>query len=194
MLVPLYGAALGAGAAELCLWLRGTLPASFLNIAVVLLWALFARLPREAERTAGPRSGTGALAITVAALARWQALNNLVTPRYVAALIACQAVPRAAMIALAWTSRPAGEAGYRFANNINMPGALVAIATGIAAACFCGVRAAIAILGASYLVVRAAQYWCYRRSSGVNANALAVTEQFLEIFVLVLFTCPECRW
>ena len=153
------------------------------------MWALFAGLPKE-----GARSGGGALAITFAVLARWQALDNVFTVRYLAALTACQTVPRAAMIALAWTSRPAGKSGHAFANRLTTVSAVIAILAGIIAAGFCGVRAAIAILGASYLTIRAAQYWCYRRRGGVNATALAVTEQFLEIFVLVLFTCPECRW
>ena len=36
--------------------------------------------------------------------------------------------------------------------------------------------------------------WFYQRLGGINGDCLGFTEQVLEIFVLVMFTCGSCRW
>ena len=59
------------------------------------------------------RIGTyGAVAIVLSILARWQAVEHIGdhvnASRVLGVFIASQAVPRAAMVALAWVSRPAG--------------------------------------------------------------------------------------
>jgi cobalamin synthase len=65
---------------------------------------------------------------------------------------------------------------------------------GIAAAFLCGPRSGIVIIAVSYVVIRVARWYFYRRIGGVNGDCLGATEQILEIFILVLFTCRACSW
>jgi cobalamin synthase len=52
----------------------------------------------------------------------------------------------------------------------------------------------VAIVIGSYLILRLARSWFYRRIGGVNGDCLGFTEQLMEVFVLVLFTCYACTW
>ena len=63
-----------------------------------------------------------------------------------------------------------------------------------AAALLCGWRPGLILIAGSVLVVQALRGWFYRRLGGVNGDCLGFTEQVLEIFVLVMFTCGSCRW
>jgi adenosylcobinamide-GDP ribazoletransferase len=136
-----------------------------------------------------------AAAIALSVLARWQALAHLAAPGTLAICIAAQAVPRASMVALAWVSRPAGGgSGLALSSTLTTPAALFAIAQGIVAALACGLRPGFAILAGAYAVVRLARWVCYRRLGGVDGDGLAATEQLLEMFILILFTCTACRW
>jgi adenosylcobinamide-GDP ribazoletransferase len=122
-------------------------------------------------------------------------VEHLATARLFEAIIASQAVPRAAIVALAWVSRPVGTGlGLAFASTLTTTTAVVAIAQGVAAALACGIRPGVTILLGAYLVIRGAQLYFYRRIGGVNGDCLGATEQILEIFILVLFTCRNCSW
>jgi adenosylcobinamide-GDP ribazoletransferase len=134
------------------------------------------------------RIGTfGAVAVVLSVIARWQALEHIPLSRAFEACIAAQAVPRAAMVALAWISRPAGSGlGDAFTASLTTPSAMVAMIQGIAAAMLCGLRPGVVILAASYIVVRVAQWYFYRRIGGINGDCLGATEQILEILVLIL--------
>ena len=105
------------------------------------------------------RIGTyGAVAILLSVLARWQALEYLATPRVVETLIAAQTVPRAAMVAMAWFSRPAGSGlGYALASTLSTPAAVAAMAQGAAAALLCGWRPGFAMIAGSVLIVQASR-------------------------------------
>jgi adenosylcobinamide-GDP ribazoletransferase len=128
-------------------------------------------------------------------IARWQAVELLSTARVLEVFIAAQAVPRAAMVGLAWVSRPVGTGlGHAFSSTLTTPGAVIALVQGVAAAFLLGVRPGVAIGLGSYLFVRIARWYFYRRIGGVNGDCLGATEQILEIFVLVLFTCRTCMW
>ncbi|HML15931.1 MAG TPA: adenosylcobinamide-GDP ribazoletransferase, partial [Bryobacteraceae bacterium] len=142
------------------------------------------------------RIGTyGAVAIVLSFLLRWQAIEHLAGWPGIEIFIASQAVPRAAMVALGWVSRPAGAGlGFAFSSTLTTGAALFAIAQGILAALLCGLRPAIVIAGISYVTVRAARWYFYRRLGGVNGDCLGATEQILEILVLVLFSCRACSW
>src|SRR5579862_809708 len=199
---PLVGAAIGAAGAAIYLGALRVLPNSLAALAAVVFWAGISgvlhedgladaadafRAGRSKEAMLGilkdSRIGTfGAVAIVLSVIARWQAVEFLSTPGVVEVFIAAQAVPRAAMVGLAWVSRPAGT------------GAVIALAQGVAAAFLLGVRPGVAIGLGSYLIVRIARWYFYRRIGGVNGDCLGATEQILEIFVLVLFTCRTCMW
>jgi adenosylcobinamide-GDP ribazoletransferase len=206
---PLVGAALGGIGAGVYLAAAKVFPPSLAALATVAFWAAASgvlhedgladvadalRAGRTPERMLAilkdSRIGTfGAVAVVLSVLARWQALEHTKAPNILCVCIAAQAVPRAAMVGLAWTSRPVGTGlGYELASTLTTPAALAALAQGFAAALLCGVWMGIEIVLGCYLIARAAQWYFYRRLGGVNGDCLGATEQILEIFVLLLFT------
>ena len=191
---PLVGAMLGAAGAGVYLWTARAFPVSIAALATVAFWTLISRVPHEDGLTR--RIGTfGAIAILLSVLARWQALEYLATPRVWETLIATQAVPRAAIVAMAWCSRPAGSGlGHALASSLNTPVALAAMAQGAAAALLCGWRPGLAMIAGSVLIVQASCAWFYRRIGGVNGDCLGFSEQLIEIFVLTMFACRSCAW
>jgi adenosylcobinamide-GDP ribazoletransferase len=212
---PLIGAIIGAAGAGVYLLAARAFPVSIAALATVVFWIAISgvlhedgladvadavRAGRSRERVLAilkdSRIGTyGAVAILLSVLARWQALEFLATPRVVEVMIASQAVPRAAIVAMAWCSRPAGSGlGFALASTLSTPAALAAMAQGVAAALLCGWRPGFAMIAGSVLIVQAARAWFYRRLGGVTGDCLGFTEQLLEIFVLVMFACRSCAW
>jgi adenosylcobinamide-GDP ribazoletransferase len=209
---PLVGAMLGAAGAGLFLAASRALPASLAALITVTFWTVISGVLHEdgladvadamrAGRTRekmlailkDSRIGTyGAVAIVLSLVARWQALQHIPAPRILEVCIVAQAVPRAAMVALAWLSRPSGDGlGLAFSSSLTTTGALLAIAQGIAASMLLGWRAGFLILAGAYLIVRSARAYFYKRIGGVNGDCFGATEQLLEIFVLVLFASPQ---
>lgn len=214
-LFPIVGAMLGAIGAAVYIGLSRAIPASLAALLTVAFWTAITgvlhedgladiadalRAGRSPDRMLAilkdSRIGTyGAVAIVLSIAARWQAIEHLADGRLLEIFIASQTVPRAAMVALAWVSRPAGTGlGFAFSSTLTTAGALVAIIQGIAAAFLCGLRGGIVILLAAYLLIRLARWYFYRRIGGVNGDCLGATEQILEIFILVLFTCQAWSW
>ena len=214
-LFPLVGGTLGAAGAGIFLLASAAFPVSIAALATVGFWVVISgvlhedgladvadavRAGRSRDRMLAilkdSRIGTyGAVAVLLSVLARWQALESLATPRVLEVLIASQAVPRAAIVAMSWCSRPAGSGlGAALASTLGTPAALVAIAQGAVAALLCGWRPGLILIAGSVLVVQALRGWFYRRLGGVNGDCLGFTEQVLEILVLVMFTCGSCRW
>jgi adenosylcobinamide-GDP ribazoletransferase len=212
---PLVGAMLGAAGAGVYLLAAKVFPVSIAALATVAFWIAISgvlhedgladvadavRAGRTRERVLAilkdSRIGTyGAVAILLSVLARWQALEYLATPRVLETMIAAQAVPRAAMVAMAWCSRPAGSGlGYALASTLGTPAAVAAIAQGAAAALLCGWRPGLAMMAGSVLIVQASRGWFYVRLGGVNGDCLGFTEQLIEIFVLLMFACGSCAW
>lgn len=212
---PLVGAGLGLAGAGVFLLTGFALPISLAALATVAFWTAVSGVLHEdglADVADAVRAGRaqakilailkdsrigtfGAVALILSVLARWQALEALATARVVEALVASQAVPRAAMVAMAWTSRPTGDGlGHALLSTLSTPAALFAMAQGAAAAFLCGWRPGLAILLGCFVIVRVARLWFYRRIGGVNGDCLGFTEQLMEVFVLVLFTCARCAW
>jgi adenosylcobinamide-GDP ribazoletransferase len=219
MFFPLVGAVLGAAGAGIYLAASRVLPSSLAALATVAFWTVVTGVLHEdgladvadalrAGRTQekmlailkDSRVGTfGAVAVVFTVLARWQALEHLSAPRgnieIWEIVIASQTLPRAGMVALAWVSRPVGSGlGLAFSSTLTTSGALIAIAQGIIAALVCGLRPGLTLIVGAYLVIRLMRDYFYRRIGGVNGDCLGATEQLLEIFVLVMFTCRECSW
>ncbi len=212
---PLVGAGLGLAGAGVFLLAGLALPVSLAALATVAFWTAVSGVLHEdglADVADAVRAGRqqaqiltilkdsrigtfGAVALILSVLARWQALESLATDRVVEALVASQAVPRAAMVAMAWTSRPTGDGlGHALLSTLGTPAALFAMAQGAAAALWCGWRPGLAIVLGCFVIVRVARAWFYRRIGGVNGDCLGFTEQLLEVFILVLFTCARCGW
>src|SRR5580700_6325262 len=188
---PLVGAMLGAAGAGLYLATAQVLPVSVAALLTVAFWAGISGVLHEdgladvadalrAERTRetmlsilkDSRVGTfGAVAIVFSVIVRWQALEHLATPRVIEVCIASQAVPRAAMVALAWVSRPVGTGlGLAFSSTLSTPAALAAIVQAGIAAFACGLEQGAIILFGGYFILRAARAYCYRRIGGVNGD------------------------
>lgn len=209
---PLVGAILGAAGAGLFLAANLVLPLSLAALITVAFWTLISgvlhedgladvadamRAGRAREKMLAilkdSRIGTyGAVAIVLSIVARWQALLHVPARRILIVCIVAQAVPRAAMVALAWLSRPSGDGlGLAFSASLTTTGALIAIAQGLLASMLLGWRPGLLILAGAYLIVRAARAYFYKRIGGVNGDCLGATEQLLEIFVLVLFASQQ---
>lgn len=161
------------------------------EIAVAVLWGALAFAPRE-----NSRFGVAAAVILVAGTTvRWLALDALQPARVVEVYLASQTVPRAAMIVMAWVSRPAGNGSAEsFAKRLTIPVALIAIVIGIGAAFLCGVRPGMGILVGVYLIVRVVIWFSYRYAGGLTGDSLGATQVLTELFVLLMFTCSACRW
>jgi cobalamin synthase len=188
VLLPLYGAALGAAGAWIY-HLQG-LPSPAAAILISILWGGLAFAPHQ--RKTGVQ-GWIVLAATIAL--RFMLIENIAGPNVLAMFIAAQTVPRAGMIAIAWVSRPAGYGiAHKFSSTLTTPAALISIAIGVAAATLCGVRPAAMILVGAFLIIRVVRWFAYRYAGGVNGNLLGATQLFTELFVLAMFTCSTCRW
>jgi adenosylcobinamide-GDP ribazoletransferase len=204
---------LGFGGAAIFVFGSRILPVSIAALLTVAFWTLISGVLHEdglADIADAVRAGRsrdrmfailkdsrigafGAVMLVLSLLARWQALQSLATPRVMEAIVASQVVPRAAMVALAWAARPAGSGlGAALSGTLSTGPALFAIAQGTAAALWCGARPGFAIVIGSAGILRLSQIWFYKRLGGVNGDALGFTEQLLEIFILVLFTCRNC--
>jgi adenosylcobinamide-GDP ribazoletransferase len=212
ILFPLVGALLGAAGAGLFIAASFILPTPIAALIAVAFWTLISGVLHEdgladvadamrAGRTRekmlailkDSRIGTyGAVAIVLSIVARWQALEHVPAPRILEVCILAQAVPRAAIVALAWASRPSGDGlGYAFSSSLTTTGSLIAIAQGIAASMLLGWRPGLLIVAGAYLIVRGARTYFYKRIGGVNGDCLGATEQLLEIFILILFASPR---
>jgi adenosylcobinamide-GDP ribazoletransferase len=212
---PLVGAALGALGAGVFLLAMRVLPSSLAALACVAFWTAASGVLHEdgladvadalrAGRTRqhmldilkDSRIGTfGAIAIVFSVLARWQALEYFAGPNILMVCIAAQAVPRAALVGLAWVSRPTGTGlGYALSSTLSTPAALLALAQGVAAAFLCGARAGVVMVVGTFLIARLAREYFYKRLGGVNGDCLGATEQLLEIFILAMFACRTCSW
>lgn len=191
---PLLRLLLGVALGALGVLVYLDLPKASLTLTEVLIatfWGALAFAPREA-----PRFGIAAGAVLVAGVAvRWFALDALLPARVLEVYIASQTVPRAAMIVMAWVSRPAGNGtAERFGAKLTIPVAMIAIVVGIAAALLCGVRPGMGILVGSYLIVRLVIWFSDRYAGGLTGDSLGITQLLTELFVLLLFMCSACRW
>lgn len=209
---PLVGAMIGAAGAGIFLAANAILPASLAALLTVAFWTMISGVLHEdgladvadafrAGRTRAKmmailkdsRIGSyGAVAIVLSVAARWEALQHIPLSKILVVSIAAHAVPRAAIVALAWVSRPAGDGlGLAFSSSLSTGIAVTAMLQGLVAAILPGWRPALLILAGAYVLVRGARAYFYRRIGGVNGDCLGATEQLLEIFILILFTSPQ---
>jgi adenosylcobinamide-GDP ribazoletransferase len=210
---PLIGAGIGAAGGVLFLLASRALPLSIAALITVAFWTIISgvlhedgladvadamRAGRTRERMLAilkdSRVGTfGAVALILSIAARWQAVEHLATPAIVVVCLMAHAVSRAAMVTLAWISRPSGEGlGAAFSSTLTTGPAVAAIVQGVAAAFLLGWRPGLTIVLGAYFIIRGARAYFYRRIGGVNGDCLGATEQLVEIFILVLFTCNAC--
>jgi adenosylcobinamide-GDP ribazoletransferase len=211
---PLVGAALGAAGAVIFDALSPVVSREVAAALVLAFWAVITGALHEdgladcfdAIRKGRPREkifailkdsrvgAFGALALVLVTLIRWSALVHLATPA-LPVLVAAGALGRASIVALAWISRPAGSAtGAQFAAQLTTPGALVAIAFGLAGAAFCGLREGWAFAALAVLIVSASRRFFHARLGGVTGDGLGATCLAVESAILVLASCTPCSW
>jgi adenosylcobinamide-GDP ribazoletransferase len=134
----------------------------------------------------------GALALLLLVLVRWQALSSMTVPA-VPALAAALALGRASIVVLAWITPPAGSgSGAAFSRTLTTS---VAIAAGIQALLFAmwpGARIASILFGGTTAIVLLARAYFTRRMGGVNGDCLGATEQIVETFCFIVYTCRPC--
>lgn len=167
------------------------LPIPLAALACVALWAIAGRLPHEGKFPY--------LTLALATLAKWLALAHFAGSNLLLVCIAAQTVPRAAMVGLAWASRPVVDrdgtgVGYAFCSKLRTPAAIAALGQGIVAASLFGARAGVVLIVGSFLITKLVREYFYKRWGGVNADAMGATQQFLEIFTLAIFACGACAW
>jgi adenosylcobinamide-GDP ribazoletransferase len=205
-LFPLVGAALGYGGASLYLPLRTLLPAESAALLVLAFWMLLTGALHEdgladvadAVRAHRPpdrilailkdsRIGVfGALALILSVLLRWQALASIERD-IVASLVMSQAVPRAVVVLLAYTTPPAGDGlGRWFASQLTGGVTAAAVAQGLLACLLRGPRFALFATGGSLLIVLLAREYFQRRLRGVTGDCLGAASQITEIYLLLL--------
>ena len=211
---PTVGAAIGAAGGGLMLATRDRLPMELSALLVVGFWIAVTgalhedgladvadgcRAERSRERILeimkDSRVGTfGAVAVVLSVVVRWQGVTNLAIST-MPALVASQTLSRAASVVLARISKPATDGmGGELTAKLSTPVAIVAALQGVAAAIWCGPRAAVAMLAGCAVIVILARLYFHRRIGGVTGDCLGATSQVVEMFVLVLLACQSCMW
>jgi adenosylcobinamide-GDP ribazoletransferase len=209
---PVVGALLGAAGGLVLEAGRGVVPFTLLALMVLGLWSLVTgglhedavadaadafrswRPPEKIfEILKDSRIGAhGALALLMLVLIRWQALSAIAIDA-VGALAAALALGRAAVVALSWTTPAVGSASAASFNaSLTTRVALAAIAQGICAAFLPGAQVASFLLGGSTVLIILARRYFMRRIGGVNGDCLGVTEQLVETWCLMVYTCRPC--
>lgn len=205
---PLVGAGIGAAGGLLFEVLRGHIPLPLAALVVLAFWSLLTGALHEdgfadcadafrayrsrhkiMEILKDSRVGAhGALALILLTLLRWQALTSTSAPP-IQALAVAHGVSRAAIVALAWVTPPAGTgSGYQLSQTLTSLGAIAAILQGIALALYLLPSHASAVLGVSAIVVILAKRYFIARIGGFTGDSLGGTEQVLETLLLVLFS------
>jgi cobalamin 5''-phosphate synthase/cobalamin synthase len=210
---PLIGALIGVAGGAVLEAARGRIPFTIAALAVLVLWMLVTgglhedgladvvdafRANRSPEKIHAilkdSRIGShGALALIFASLLKWQALSSIAVDNTMVALAAVHAIARTGMLVLAWTARPARPGlGAEFSRSLSTAPVLFAILQAIAIAVWCGPRAAYwAVVGTVAIVWLARRYF-HKRIGGITGDCLGATEQVIETYLLVLFTCRSC--
>ena len=209
---PLVGALLGAAGGWLLDIGRGYVPFTLLALIVLALWSLITgglhedavadvadafrawRSPEKIhEILKDSRVGAhGALALVVLVLVRWQALSSIALDA-VAGLAAALAVGRASVVALSWTAPAAGSASAaQFRATLTGRTAVAVLIQAIAIAFWPGPMTAVFLLCGGALLTLLARVYFVRRIGGVTGDCLGATEQLVETWCLMVYTCRPC--
>ena len=209
---PLIGALIGASGGLLLDAARGYLPFALVSLVVLAFWALITgglhedgfadvadafRAYRAPEKILAilkdSRVGAhGALALMFLLVVRWQALSSIGIAA-VPALAAALGIGRAAVVALMWLTPPAGSGSAMvMARSLRSSDAILAVGQGIALAIWVGGPTASYLLGGTTLLVMLARGYFMRRIGGVTGDCLGATEQVVETWCLIVYTCRPC--
>ena len=188
---PLIGAGIGAVGAALYAELSAFVPVWMNALLIATLWTLLTGTLRESGRTLRGSARTTLSLIAILFL-RWQGLqalsSDLGAPMFYA-ILATQTVPRAGLVAIAWTARPrtgmgliaSGGTGMALSAHLGSGSALIAIALGLIAAFLAGgiVLFSIAAI-AGYFTIRLLCTWSYAWRGGADGDVYGFAELILE--------------
>lgn len=209
---PLVGALLGAAGGWLLDAGRGYVPFSLLALIVLAFWSLITgglhedavadvadafrawRSPEKIhEILKDSRVGAhGALALVILVLVRWQALSATAVDA-VAGLAAALAIGRASVVALSWITPAAGSASAaQFRATLTGVTAIAVLIQGIAVAFWPGAMTAVFLLSGCVVLTLFTRAYFMRRIGGVTGDCLGATEQLVETWCLMVYTCRPC--
>jgi adenosylcobinamide-GDP ribazoletransferase len=201
---PLVGALLGLGAGAIRVY--APLPPSIaallaLAFLVIITGALHEdgladvadafRAGRSPERILAilkdSRIGVyGAVALVLALLLRWQAIEHLAIP----AMVAAGGASRGAMVVLAAASNPLGDGlGKAFCLGLRTPDVVIVAIEATALPFLGGPLVGATALAANALAVVLARAYFHRRAGGVTGDCLGAMCQVCEILTLLAFLC-----
>jgi adenosylcobinamide-GDP ribazoletransferase len=190
VLFPVVGAVLGwIGARSLGLltpWLGNALAV----LLVLALWCILTGARHEIGllRCLGQ---LGTVALVFLTIVRWQAIMRLPSAP-VMEFVAALAISRAALVAIAWLSRPVGD-GIHLGTHMNSVGAVLAMAGGIAFAVAAG-RQGMVMMVAAGLVTLLLVQWFDENRGGIDGHGLRASSLFIETIGLVIMSCRNCFW
>jgi cobalamin synthase len=94
---------------------------------------------------------------------------------------------------LLWITPAAGSgSALYFSNTLTTPVAVAVLVQAFLFAMWPGGRIASVLLGGSMAIVFLARTYFTRRIGGVNGDCLGTTEQLVETFCLIVYTCRPC--
>jgi adenosylcobinamide-GDP ribazoletransferase len=214
LLFPLVGAAIAMAGVPLLRFFDYFLGGALASLLVVGFWTWLTggRLENSLANVAGAlhrsrspsqivenlkdgRIGAiGAAALIFVIAIRWQALQRM-PAEPARELAACFALSRAAMIGVAWLTRPAGDGlGARLSVSLTTSGALIAIATGGAAAWMANPQSGPFLIGVAAVAGWMLREWFDARIGGVNGDCLGATCLITETVLMGVASCRNCFW
>ncbi len=205
-LYPLVGALLGLAAWGLYAALRFLLPQAVITLLILASWAVVTGALHEdglADVADAFGSQTrredihrvlkdshigsyGVVALILSFALRWQGLTQIPEGLLPTALVACQVLPRAGIVTLAYVAGPAGSgSGGALAQSLR--GRHVSIAWVLALLAVLPLGWQISLLsGATALVIVAlCQAYFHRKIGGVTGDCLGAANQLQEICILL---------
>lgn len=136
----------------------------------------------------------GALALIFLVAIRWQTMQRMPADP-IRELAACFALSRAAMVTMAWITRPVGDGlAATFASGLTSAGALIAIGTGVAFAWLAGPQLGVFLIALATLVTWMLREWFEARIGGVNGDCLGATCLIVETVLMGVASCRNCFW
>jgi adenosylcobinamide-GDP ribazoletransferase len=213
-LYPVVGAILGLAGWGLCTALRPVLPQAILALLTLAVWAVVTGGLHEdgladVADAFGSQTGRenihrvlkdshigsyGVVALILAFSLRWQGLAHVPEPLLPAALLACQVLPRAGIVTLAYVAGPS-TAGSGGALAKSLHGRQMAAAWALALLIVLPFGWQITLLSASIalVVVALCQAYFHRKIGGITGDCLGAANQLQEIGVLLVLLA-WVRW
>lgn len=131
----------------------------------------------------------GAVALMLALLLRWQAIEH-VAGQAIPALVAAGGTSRGAMVVLAALSHPLGDGlGKSFCLGLRTPDVVLVAIEAAALPFLGGPLVGLTALAGNALAVTAARAYFHRRAGGVTGDCLGCMSQISEILTLLAFLC-----